>query len=170
MNLLISTQTIVHTYLPSFFIQYKRCTSDLHLASRLGQNSSSGGGVFVNKPVHYGSCQPCSPGVNTKTATVLHIAPFHATIRILGSAYRFVTLLIVYFVLFATGGQIVGRYLPPVTPEPGPVSTMIGFWISCVAITLVFMLMIHSSRWHGWKLMIYMSVAYLSGCDSGHAA
>lgn len=95
-----------------------------------------------------------------KTATVLHITPFQATIRILGWVSRFVTLLIFYFVPFATGGQIVGPYLPTITPEPGPVPTMTGFWISCVAITLVIMLMIHSSRWHGWQLMIYMSVTY----------
>lgn len=73
---------------------------------------------------------------------------------------RFAVLVVLYFALFAVGGQIVGPYLPNITPESGPLPQMTAFWVSCVAITLVIMWMIHSSRWHGWKLMLAMSTAY----------
>jgi len=95
------------------------------------------------------------------SVTTLQVSPFQALGRIVAWILRFVVLVILYFVLFAAGGKIVGPYIPPLTAaEPGPVPLMTAFWISCTAITLVIMLAINSSRWHGWKLMLAMSAAY----------
>jgi len=95
-----------------------------------------------------------------KAANTWQVTPFQAVGKTLGWILRFGVLLILYFTLFAVGGQIVGPYLPEITAEPGPLPMMTGFWISCITITLVIMWMIHSSRWHGLKLMTVMSVAY----------
>jgi len=92
--------------------------------------------------------------------TTLQVSPIHAAGKTLGWLVRFILLVILYFALFAVGGQIVGPYLPDITAEPGPLPMMTGFWIVCSATVLVVMLMIHSSRWYGWKLLIAMSVAY----------
>ena len=95
-----------------------------------------------------------------KVAHTLQISPVRAMGKTLGWLLRFAVLFILYFALFAVGGQIVGPYLPDITAEPGPVPMMTGFWISCTAITLVILWMVHSSRWHGLKLMAAMSAAY----------
>lgn len=88
------------------------------------------------------------------------ISPFQVIWKSVGWLLRFIVLGVLYFALFAIGGQIVEPYLPNITAEPGPLPLMTALLVSSVATTLVIMLMIHSSRWHGWKLMISMSVAY----------
>ena len=95
-----------------------------------------------------------------KAVNTIQFSPFQALGKTLGWILRFGVLLILYFALFAAGGQIVGPYLPETSAEPGPLPMMTAFWISCITITLVIMWMIHSSRWHGLKLMAAMSVAY----------
>lgn len=93
-------------------------------------------------------------------ATTLHSSPLQALGKTLGWLLRIVLLFILYFVLMAVSGKIVAPYLPNITPEPGPFPLMIALGISCVSIILVVISMIHSSRWHGVKLMVTMSVAY----------
>ncbi len=90
----------------------------------------------------------------------LHLSPLQTIGKTFSWLARFIVLVVLYFALFAAGGQIVGPYLPDITPEPGPLPVMTSFWISCVLITLIVMWMIHNSRWHGWKLMLAMSTAY----------
>jgi len=58
------------------------------------------------------------------------------------------------------GARLVGPYLPTTPAEPGPVPQLTGLLIVCVATVLVMMAVIHSSRWHGWKLMLWSSVAF----------
>jgi hypothetical protein len=95
------------------------------------------------------------------SVTTLQASPSQSLGRIATWILRFAVLVILYFALFAAGGQIVGPYMPALTAaEPGPIPLMTAFWISCTAITLVIMLTINSSRWHGWKLMLAMSAAY----------
>jgi hypothetical protein len=94
------------------------------------------------------------------TVTLTAISPFQTVGKILGWSLRFVGLVIVYFILFALGGNLVAPYLPATPAEPGPVSDMIGLLIVCAATVLVIMLVIHSSRWYGWKLVIWMPVAF----------
>jgi hypothetical protein len=89
-----------------------------------------------------------------------HVSPIKEIAKAFGWLLRFVILVFLYFVLFSISGQIIGPFLPEITAEPGLLPLMTAFWIVCVATTLVVMLVIHSSRWYGWKLMISMSVAY----------
>ncbi len=73
---------------------------------------------------------------------------------------RFVLLAVLFFIFFAMGGSLVGPALPDTVAEPGPFSQMTGIYIVSAASALVVILMILSSRWHGWKLMLTMSVTY----------
>jgi hypothetical protein len=92
--------------------------------------------------------------------TTIQASPVQALGKTIGWVLRFVVLVIFYFVLFAVGGGWVAPYLPEAAAEPGPVSQMTGLLIVCAATVLVIMWMIHSSRWHGWKLILSMSVAF----------
>ena len=101
-------------------------------------------------------CEEVSVGaVNT-----LQVSPFQAVGETIGWSIRFITLVVLYFILFALGGGLVAPYLPSTPAEPGPVSEMTGLLIVCAATVLIVMSMIHSSRCHGWKLIVSMSVAF----------
>jgi hypothetical protein len=73
---------------------------------------------------------------------------------------RFFVLIVLFFVFFAVGGGLVAPYLPDGPAEPGPFPELTGVLIVCAVNVLVIIGMIHSSRWHGWKLILWMSVAY----------
>jgi hypothetical protein len=88
------------------------------------------------------------------------VSPYRAVARALSWLLRFGILVMLYFALFSASGRLVAPYLPEITPEPGPFPLMTAFSLTCISTTLVVMLVIHSSRWSGWKLMISMSVAY----------
>lgn len=90
----------------------------------------------------------------------LHISPRQAIGKPVVWTLRFIGLVVLYFVLFAAGGGLVAPYLPAGTAEPGPVPANTGLLIVCIASVLVIMLMIHSSRWSGWRLILSMSIAY----------
>jgi len=94
------------------------------------------------------------------TVTTLHASPIQTMGKTFGWLLRFFLLAVLYFAMVAISGKIVAPYLPNTTPEPGPLPLMTAIGISCVSITLVIMSMIHSSRWHGVKLLLAMSVAY----------
>ena len=94
------------------------------------------------------------------TATNVHDSSIQALERFFTFLLRFVPLTVLYFALFALGGQLVAPYLPNNVPEPGPVPQMMGLVIVCATSVLVIMLMITSSRWHGWKLILSTSVAF----------
>lgn len=90
----------------------------------------------------------------------LHLSPSQALGKGLSWLLRFAGLLILYFLLFAAGGGVVAPYLPANVAEPGPVPQMTGLLMVSTLTVLIVMLMIHSSRWRGWKLMLTMSVAF----------
>jgi hypothetical protein len=92
--------------------------------------------------------------------TKTQVLPFQVIGKAFGWLFRFVILVIIYFAIFAFTGQIVSPYMPAITPQPGSLPLMTAFSISCIAITLVIMYMIHSSRWYGWKLIATLSMAY----------
>jgi len=93
--------------------------------------------------------------------TTMQVSPFQAIGKIAVWLLRFVVLVVVYFILFAVGGGLVAPYLPAaITAEPGPIPANTALLIVCIATVLVIMWMIHSSRWHGCKLMLSMSVAF----------
>ena len=92
--------------------------------------------------------------------TVLEVSPVKTVGITISWVMRFAVLTVLYFILFAAGGALVAPYLPGTAAEPGPIPQMTGLVIVCAATVLVIMLMIHSSRWHGWKLILSMSVAF----------
>ena len=92
--------------------------------------------------------------------TTMQASPVNVLGRSIGWILRFVVLVTLYFILFAAGGGIVAPYLPGTPAEPGPVPEMIGLLIVCSTTVLIVMGMIYSSRWHGWKLILSMSVAF----------
>lgn len=87
-------------------------------------------------------------------------SPFQLVWKAISWLLRFVLLVVLYFALWVNSGRIVESSLPNVATEPGPFPLMTAVWICCIAITLVVMLMVYSSRWHGWMLMASLSVAY----------
>lgn len=92
--------------------------------------------------------------------TTMQVSP----IRALGKSgiwlLRYSVLVVLYFILFAFGAGFVSPYLPTTPAEPGPVSQMAGLLIVCATTVVIVIWMIHSSRWHGWKLMLAMSIAF----------
>jgi len=90
----------------------------------------------------------------------LRASPFQTVGKTIGWSLRFGVLVVLYFILFALRGGLVAPYLPATPAEPGPVPVMTGLLIVCAATVLVVMGMVHSSRWHGWKLIVSMSVAF----------
>jgi hypothetical protein len=90
----------------------------------------------------------------------LQVSPFQAVGKAIIWFVRFVSLVVLYFVFLAFSGKLVAPYLPTTPAEPGPVPQMLGLVIVCAAAVLVVMGMIHSSRWHGWKLIVSMSIAF----------
>ena len=92
--------------------------------------------------------------------TTLQATPAHALGRTIGWILRFPVLVILYFILFAASGGIVAPYLPATPAEPGPLPQMPALLIVCASTVLIVMGMIHSSRWHGWKLILSLSVAF----------
>ena len=94
------------------------------------------------------------------TTTMMQASPIQAVGKAIGWILRFIVLVVLYLILFSVSGTLVASYLPETAAEPGPVPQMIGLLIVCAATVLVIMCMIHSSRWHGWKLTLSMSVAF----------
>jgi hypothetical protein len=94
------------------------------------------------------------------TTTTIQSSPFQLIWKAVSWIMRFVLLVILYFVMFYLSGQIVGPYLPTTPAEPGPLPLMTALFLSSAATTAVIMWTIHSSRWHGWKLIVSVSVAY----------
>lgn len=90
----------------------------------------------------------------------LQISPLQAIGKTIGWSIRFAGLVVLYFIVLALGGKLVAPYLPTTPAEPGPVPQMTGLVIVCTATVLVVMSVIHSSRWHGWKLIAAMAVAF----------
>jgi hypothetical protein len=98
--------------------------------------------------------------IKMNTVNTLQVSPAQAIGKSIVWLLRFALLLVLYFILFAMGGGLVAPYLPTTPAEPGPVPQMAGLLIVCAVTVLVMMAVIHSSRWHGWKLMLWTSVAF----------
>jgi hypothetical protein len=92
--------------------------------------------------------------------TTVQVSPFQAIGKTVGWSLRFVVLAVVYVILFVAAAGLVAPYLPTAAVESGPLPQMTALVIVCAATVLVIMWMIHSSRWHGWKLMLSLSVAF----------
>lgn len=95
-----------------------------------------------------------------ETTETLQASPARSVGQTIGRVSRFAALIVLYFILFVMGAGFVAPYLPATPAEPGPVPQMTSLLIVCTATVLVIIWMIHSSRWHGWKLIVSMSVAF----------
>lgn len=93
-------------------------------------------------------------------ASTVHVSPFQMVGRTIIWFFRFLGLIVLYFMVLALGGKLVAPYLPATQAEPGPVPPMTALVIVCAATVMVIMGVIHSSRWHGWKLIVSMSVSF----------
>jgi hypothetical protein len=94
------------------------------------------------------------------SVNVWQVVPVQSLGKAIGWLLRFIVLFVLYLVLFTLGGGLVAPYLPAAPAEPGPFPQLVGLLIVCVVNVLVIMSTIHSSRWHGWKLILGMSVAF----------
>jgi len=81
-------------------------------------------------------------------------------ITVFGWILRFFALLILFFIFYMGGAQLVGDKLPDIKPEPGLVSPGAGLLLIGIASTLIVAGLVLSSRWAGWRLAILLSLAY----------
>ena len=73
---------------------------------------------------------------------------------------RTALLLLLFSILFIIGSMAVSGMLPDIESEPGLVPGNIGFLIFGILNTLLIIVLILSSRWHGWKLALALAFAY----------
>lgn len=73
---------------------------------------------------------------------------------------RIALLSIVFAITFATGAAALANVLPATPSEPGLVPDGIGLAIVVAADTLLITALILTSRWGGWKLALWLAVAY----------
>lgn len=73
---------------------------------------------------------------------------------------RLVFLSILFCICFIGGSYAVQGSLPAVKSQPGLVSVNNGLLILSAVNTILVSVIILSSRWHGWKLAIYLALAY----------
>ena len=90
----------------------------------------------------------------------LHVSPLQAIGKSIGWLFRFAALVLLYFITLALGGRLIAPFLPAAAAEPGPLPQMTALVIACSGTVLVVLAAIYSSRWHGWKLILAMSLAF----------
>lgn len=75
-------------------------------------------------------------------------------------SFRFVVLLVLFYVFFISGTLAISGLLPDVPSELGPLPNYIAMLIIGISNTLLVIALILSSRWHGWKLVLTLAFAY----------
>jgi hypothetical protein len=73
---------------------------------------------------------------------------------------RFVFLLILYFPVWIAGTLVIGELMPETPSEPGLVSDTNGMLILGLINTLLVTGIIVTSRWYGWRLALFLAIAY----------
>jgi len=73
---------------------------------------------------------------------------------------RFVLLSVLFFILFFIGSMPLAGKLPDTPSEPGLIPGAMGFLVFGLLNTFIIMVLILSSRWHGWKLALALAFAY----------
>jgi hypothetical protein len=79
---------------------------------------------------------------------------------VLSWSFRFVLLVVLFYLFFIVGGLSVSGLLPNIKYEPGLVSPEIGLLVISIVNTLLVMGLVLSSRWNSWKLVMGLSFAY----------
>jgi len=75
-------------------------------------------------------------------------------------AFRFIILTILYFPLWILGTLVIGDLIPDTYSEPGLLSDATGMLILGLINTVLIVALIVTSRWHGWRLMAFLAMAY----------
>jgi hypothetical protein len=77
-----------------------------------------------------------------------------------GLIWRFLTLFVLFTILFVAGAGILDGKLPDIAPEPGLVSGLTGILLFAAINSLLAMILVATSKWYGWKLAILLSLAW----------
>ena len=80
--------------------------------------------------------------------------------KILTWVFRFIFLTILYIPVWILGTLAIGDLIPVVPSEPGLVSEEIGMLILGIINTLLIVGLIVTSRWNGWRLALFLGLAY----------
>lgn len=81
-------------------------------------------------------------------------------LTITGFIWRYLTLLVLFIILFVAGAGILDGKLPDIIPEPGLVSEITGLLLVAAISTLLAMTLVATSKWHGWKLAVLLSLSW----------
>lgn len=73
---------------------------------------------------------------------------------------RIASLLVLFYVFFIIGSMPMTAMLPAIESEPGLVDKNIGFLLFGMINTLLIIVLIRNSNWHGWKLALLLGAAY----------
>jgi hypothetical protein len=81
-------------------------------------------------------------------------------INLFGWSWRFLVLLILFFVCYISGALVISGKLPDIQPEPGLVSVGTGILLVGIVNTFLVAALVLSSRWSGLRLALLLSLAY----------
>jgi len=81
-------------------------------------------------------------------------------ITLFGCSWRFLALLILFYVCYLGGAQTISGKLPDIKPEPGLVSVGIGLLLGGITNTILVAALVLSSRWRSLRLTLLLSMAY----------
>lgn len=80
--------------------------------------------------------------------------------KILIWAIRLSFLTFLYFTVWVLGSMVIGDLLPDILSEPGLLNEGIAMVLLCLINTILIIGLIVTSRWNGWRLAIFLAVAY----------
>ncbi len=81
-------------------------------------------------------------------------------ITLFGWAWRFLTLLFLFYICYLGGAQTLSGKLPETKPESGLVTVGVGLLLVGIANTLLVAALVLSSRWRSLLLTFLLSLAY----------
>jgi hypothetical protein len=73
---------------------------------------------------------------------------------------RFILLFILYFPIWIIGTLAVGDLIPETASQPGLMSDTSGMLILGLINTTLIITLIVTSKWHGWRLALFVGIAY----------
>jgi hypothetical protein len=80
--------------------------------------------------------------------------------KILSWALRLIILTVLYFPIWILGSLAIGDLMPEDPSESGLLSEEIGLVVLALINTLLIIGLIVSSRWNGWRLELFLALAY----------
>ena len=80
--------------------------------------------------------------------------------KILVWTFRLILLIILYFPIWILGSMAIGDLIAGMPSEPGLLSQEIGAIILGIINTVLIVALILTSRWRGWRLALFLALAY----------